>query len=331
MKTSITIIAFVLFVMAALTLRPDLGAQAVSPDASRRMAPEFEVSKQWINSSPLRLADLRGKVVLIDFWTYSCINCLRTIPYLNQWHERYKDRGLVVIGVHTPEFEFEGLRSNVEDAVKRLNIHYPIAQDNDYATWKRYDNVAWPAFYLVDRDGKITLVHYGEGQYDLMENRIRQLLGVDETVARDDGADLSRVRTPEIYFGTAHEDYLAARQKFSTANAYGSASTTYKLPDTVRSGEFAFGGGWIRRSDRASLTSDSGSIVLSFNAAKVHLVAGSSAGVDLVVRVDGGAPRRLHVDRPRLYTLFDSSDYREHSLQIDVSGLGFDAYSATFG
>ena len=331
MKTSISIIAFVLLVLAALTLRPDLGAQAASSDGSGRVAPEFEVSKQWINSPPLRLADLRGKVVLIDFWTYSCINCLRTIPYLNQWHERYKDRGFVVIGVHAPEFEFEGLRSNVEDAVKRLNIHYPVAQDNDYATWKRYENVAWPAFYLIGRDGKIAFVRYGEGDYDGMENRIRQLLGVENSVARDDGADLSRVRTQEIYFGTAHDDHQAAQPRISNAHALGSASTTYELPGIVHSGEFAFGSGWARHSDRASLTSDSGSIVLSFNAAKVHLVAGSSAGAELVVRIDGGAPQRLHVDRPRLYTLFDSGDYREHTLQIDISGKGFDVYSATFG
>ena len=334
MKTSIGLIAFVLLILAALTLRPDLGAQAMSPDATGRAAPEFQVSKQWINSPPLRLADLRGKVVLVDFWTYSCINCLRTIPYLNQWYDRYTDRGLVVVGVHAPEFEFEGLRSNVEGAVKRLGIRYPVAQDNDYATWKRYDNIAWPAFYLIDRDGKIAFVRYGEGEYDRMENKIRQLLGIDQSVARDDGIDLSGVRTPEIYFGNAHDDHQAAqpsRLESATPDAFGGLPAVYELPRTLRSGQFAFAGRWSRRADRASLQSESATIALRFNAAKVHLVAGSAAGSELVIRVDGEAPRRVRVDQPRLYTIFDRTDYHEHTLQIEISGAGFDAYSVTFG
>ena len=331
MKPSLAVIAPALSLSAALSLGLVSGTQAIQPETSGRIAPELEVSPQWINSPPLRLADLRGKVVLVDFWTYSCINCLRTVPYLNQWHERYKDRGLVVIGVHAPEFEFEGSHSNVEDAVKRLNIHYPVAKDNDYATWNRYNNIAWPAFYLVDRNGKIALVRYGEGEYDQMENRIRQLLGVEKSVARDNGVDLSQVRTPEIYFGVAHDDHQAAWQRVSSPLLFGGARRVYQLPDIVRSGEFALGGSWSRHSDRASLTSDTGGMVLRFNAAKMHLVAGSSAGAELVVRVDGGAPHRLHVDRPRLYTLFDSNDYREHTIRIAVSGQGFDAYSATFG
>jgi len=334
MKAAISAIAFALLIVAALTLRPDLGAQAVSPDATGRAAPEFQVSRQWINSPELHLSDLRGKVVLIDFWTYSCINCLRTIPYLNQWHERYQDRGLVVVGVHTPEFEFEGLRSNVEDAVRRLGIRYPVAQDNEYETWKRYDNIAWPAFYLIDREGKIVFMRYGEGGYDQMENRIRQLLGINDLVARDDGADLSKVRTSEIYFGTAHDDHQAPqasqREDFA-ADAFGGVPASYRLPGVVRAGEFAFAGRWSRRPDRASLLSESATIVLRFSAAKVHLVAGSAIGSDLVILVDGKVVNRVRVERPRMYTLFDSDDYREHTLQIEVSGAGFDAYSVTFG
>ena len=328
------VMAFVLLVLAALTLRPDLGAQATAPDATGRAAPEFQVASQWINSPPLRLADLRGKVVLVDFWTYSCINCLRTIPYLNQWHERYKDRGLVVIGVHAPEFAFEGLRSNVEDAVKRLGIRYPVAQDNDYATWKRYDNIAWPAFYLIDRDGKIAFVRYGEGEYDRMENKIRQLLGINDSVARDDGVDLSRVRTPEMYFGTGHENHQAAqaaRLESSAADAFGGVPAVYEMPGSLRAGEFALGGRWSRGTDRAALLAESATIALRFNAGKVHLVAGSAAGSDLLIHVDDEAPRRIHVDEPRLYTLYDGTDYREHTLQIEISGAGFDAYSVTFG
>ena len=327
----------VLLVLAALTLRPDLGAQEAPSESTGRPAPEWQVSPQWINSSPLRLADLRGKVVLLDFWTYSCINCLRTIPYLNQWNERYKDRGLVIVGIHTPEFEFEGLHSNVEDAVKRLGIRYAVAQDNDYATWDRYQNVAWPGFYLIDRSGKIALMRYGEGGYDRIENRIRQLLGIDEPVPRDNGTDLSQIRTAEIYLGTAHEDHqarqLSQRVEAAPARGIGDAgdSKSYTLPAALHVDEFAFGGTWARERDRASLVAGSGVIVLRFNAAKVHLVAGSATPVDLVVRVDGGPPQRVTVDRSRLYTLFDGDAYREHSLRVEVSGPGFDAYSFTFG
>lgn len=139
-------------------------------------APEFSGINKWLNSEPLTMASLRGKVVLVDFWTYSCINCLRTLPFVTKWYDRYRDKGLVVIGVHTPEFPFERETPNVETAIKRSAIHYPVAQDNRYATWKAYDNQYWPASYLVDRKGKIVLKHFGEGGYGEMESAIRQLL-----------------------------------------------------------------------------------------------------------------------------------------------------------
>ena len=325
MKVFYASVVSLLLLLAALTLRVDLGLDAPILAASGRSAPEWQVAEGWVNSKPLRLADLRGKVVLVDFWTYSCINCLRTIPYLNKWYDQYKDRGLVIVGIHTPEFGFEGQQVNVDDAVKRFGITFPVAQDNEYATWKGYDNFAWPGFYLIDQQGRIVFTKYGEGEYDRTENRIRKLLGIEDTVARDDGPDLSRVQTPEMYFGTAHESHQSANQNPAAG------SKMYELPGTLRSIEFALSGTWSRTAERATLDSDHGAITLRFNAAKVHLVAGAATPIEVIVHVDGGTPHSVLVARPQLYTLYDGSDYREHTLQIEIPARGFDAYSFTFG
>ncbi|MGV7211191.1 thioredoxin family protein [Oxalobacteraceae bacterium A2-2] len=141
-----------------------------------KTAPEFTGIDQWLNSAPLTMQQLRGKVVLVDFWTYSCINCLNTLPYVKAWNEKYKDQGLVVVGVHTPEYPFERSTDNVRSAIKRLQITYPVAQDNRYATWSAYDNNYWPAFYLIDKQGKVVYSHYGEGDYGRTESVIQSLL-----------------------------------------------------------------------------------------------------------------------------------------------------------
>jgi thiol-disulfide isomerase/thioredoxin len=160
---------------AALVLA--LSAQASTPAlADRGPAPEFTGIETWLNSPPLTMKDLRGKVVLVDFWTYSCINCLRTLPHVTKWHEKYKDQGLVVVGVHTPEFAFERSTNNVKTAARRFGVGYPIAQDNRYATWNAYRNQYWPASYLIDRNGRIMHQHFGEGGYEEMEAAIRTLL-----------------------------------------------------------------------------------------------------------------------------------------------------------
>jgi thiol-disulfide isomerase/thioredoxin len=139
-------------------------------------APEFSGIERWLNSPPLSMQSLRGKVVLVDFWTYTCINCIRTLPHVKSWHEKYKDKGLVVVGVHTPEYPFERATANVQAAIKRFGIAYPVAQDNRYATWQAYSNQYWPAVYLIDRQGRIAYTHFGEGAYEQTEARIRALL-----------------------------------------------------------------------------------------------------------------------------------------------------------
>lgn len=162
-------------VAAAAVFAATLANAAPTPgDASK--APEFAGIEQWLNSPPLTLSALRGKVVLVDFWTYSCINCIRTLPYVTQWYEKYKDKGLVVVGVHTPEYPFEKSTANVQASLKRFGIRYPVAQDNAYATWDAYKNQYWPALYLIDANGKIVYQHFGEGQYAETEAQIQKLL-----------------------------------------------------------------------------------------------------------------------------------------------------------
>ena len=162
-------------------------------------APEIIPGGVWFNSPPLTLESLRGKVVIIDFWTYTCINCQRTFPYLRAWHEKYKDQGLVIIGVHSPEFEFEKSQNNLSQAIADFKLPYPIVQDNDFATWRAYDNQYWPAKYIIDREGNIRYTHFGEGAYDESENIIQELLGTTSSI--NNPTYQNNARTPEIYMG----------------------------------------------------------------------------------------------------------------------------------
>ena len=212
-----------------------LGEETTRQDS--RPVPEFSGISAWLNSPPLTTEGLRGKVVLVQFWTYSCINCLRTLPYVTKWHEQYKDKGLVVVGVHTPEFAFEKERANVETAIKRLGIHYPVAQDNQYRTWRAFGNQYWPAAYLIDRSGTIVATQFGEGGYQQMENAIARLVGDRAPVAPTRDPDLSAVATPEMYLGSEKNDGAIVE----TQDA-GRGERTYALPDNVPPNRFALSG-----------------------------------------------------------------------------------------
>jgi len=166
-----------LLVAAATLVGASAGANAATAPFE---APEFSGITQWLNSEPLTMKQLRGKVILVDFWTYDCINCINTLSHVVQWHDKYKDKGLVVVGVHTPEYAFERKTENVRTALKRFDIRYPVAQDNRYATWNAYNNRYWPAFYLVNKKGRVVYTHFGEGQYEQTEARIQQLLAQTE-------------------------------------------------------------------------------------------------------------------------------------------------------
>ncbi len=293
--------------------------------SSQGAAPGFAGITQWLNSNPLTKEQLKGKVVLIDFWTYSCINCLRTLPYVTKWYDTYKDKGFVVIGVHTPEFAFEKETGNVQTAIEHLKINYPVVQDNDYVTWKAYKNKYWPAEYLIDQNGNIVYTHFGEGNYDHTENAIRQLLGIDKPVAKESGQDLSSIHSPEMYFNLARLKNLTPGQSPSEQ------IKNYLFPQTLALNEFAIEGQWQFSNENAELIKGPGKIRLHFSSGKVFMVAAANKAVTVKITVDGKAQQPVTINMSQLYTLFDSNDYREHTIDIEIPSAGFEAFTFTFG
>ncbi len=288
-------------------------------------APEFTGISKWLNSDPLTMQELKGKVVLVDFWTYTCINCVRTLPYVTKWYDTYKDQGFVVIGVHTPEFAFEKDTNNVATAIKRHNINYPVAQDNDYTTWKAYNNQFWPAEYLIDKNGNIVYTHFGEGKYDVTENAIRQLLGLDKEVTADNGINLSGVKSPEMYFGIDRLQYLNPSQSPKLQAA------EYSLPQNLALNTFALEGNWKFDPEKTTLAKGPGKIQLKFHSGKVFMVATSTKPIVIQTIVDGKPAKTVTVQGSQLYTLFDSNDYSDHLLEIQIPDGGFEAFTFTFG
>ena len=319
---------FVLVIVAVLAVVHFSTSLLISDEATpqgHRSAPEFSGISGWLNSEPLAIESLRGKVVLVQFWTYSCINCLRTLPYVTKWHAQYKDKGLVVVGVHTPEFAFEKERANVETAIKRLGIHYPVAQDNQYRTWRAFGNQYWPAAYLIDRSGTIVATQFGEGGYQQMENAIAHLVGDRAPVAQTTDPDLSAVGTPELYFGSEKNDGAIVETQEA---AHG--ERTYALPGNVPPNRFALSGPWNVTEDRATSSADGDEILLRFTAPKVNLVAGSLSPQTLSVIVDGVPQPPVTVDGSRLYSLYSGTN-GEHVLRLKAPKAGLSAYTFTFG
>lgn len=288
-------------------------------------APEFSGISAWINSEPLQIKDLQGKVVLLDFWTYSCINCLRTLPHLTKLYDAYQDKGLVIVGVHTPEFAFEKEKSNVEMAVKQFGIKYPVAQDNDYKTWNAYGNRYWPAEYLIGKDGHLARVHFGEGDYGQTESAVRQLLGLSPSPSSDQPEALGPIGSPEMYFG------LSRLQNLSTSQDPSAEPKDYAFPKRLPLNSFALSGRWTFADDKI-VASEAGKIRLHFSAGKVFMVASSQAGnITLKIKVDGQLQPEVIVNDSKLYTLFDSSSYGEHEIEIEADGPGLEAFTFTFG
>lgn len=292
-------------------------------------APDFAGISHWLNLPAGRqvptIADLRDKVVLIDFWTYSCINCIRTLPYVTKWYDTYKDKGFVVVGVHTPEFAFEKVTTNVQTAMQRFSINYPVAQDNDYRTWNAYNNQYWPAEYLIDQKGNIVYKHFGEGEYDHTENAIRQLLSYNSAVGAENGQDLSGVRSPEMYFEPSRLEYLTPDQKPLQE------PQTYTLTQNLALNNFALEGTWQFADDHASLVKPGGKIKLRFSSGKVFMVAAADKPITIQIMVDGKPQPSVTVQMSQLYTLFDSTDYKEHTIEITIPDAGFEAFTFTFG
>jgi hypothetical protein len=307
------------------------GLLAVNLASARSPAPEFVGNDGWLNTDgPLTIAGTRGKVVLVEFCTYTCINWRRTLPYVNRWYSEYGPQGLQIIGIHTPEFGFERDRPNVESAILKLDVRFPIAQDNEYQTWQAWDNHAWPTFYLLDRDGQIRLVREGEGYAQEIEAAIRNLLGLARAGASEhpaDDADLSRVGTPEIYFGSQHptpQDRAQSPRQGAAAYAFGHLGSP-KL------NQYQLDGTWARGEEALVLRSPLGKIRIHFSAAKLHLIAGASQPAPARVSVDGGGERAIEVSMPTLYTLLDSDGYGEHLLELECATPGLSLFSATFG
>jgi len=323
--------------------------QAVKPlpaDSNSQMAPEIIAGGKWFNlpdgKTKLSLADIRGKVVLIDFWTYTCINCIRTLPYIRAWDEKYRSKGLVIIGVHTPEFEFEKDAGNVQKALGDFAIKYPVVQDNDYATWNAYNNQYWPAKYFIDKNGNIRSTHFGEGKYDESEKLIQELLaetGVDIANMPISNQDYSiDTRTPETYLGYARINNFGSLEGIVQDKA-----SLYSAPKNLRSNNFAYSGSWTVTSERA-MPEKGANLTFNFESKNVYLVMrpkGKDSGqikvflddqlVDAKIAGDDVSGGEVKVADDRLYTLIKLPAPGKHLLRLEFLDNNLELYAFTFG
>jgi thiol-disulfide isomerase/thioredoxin len=331
------------------------GAEAQQPPSIIGLSPLYGLSGAtgWINSEPLTAKELKGKVVLVDFWTYSCINCLRSLPYIRAWADKYKDSGLVVIGVHTPEFDFEKQQPNVQKAVRKFGITYPVALDSKRAIWDAFSNVSWPAHYFIDAKGKVSFEHFGEGNYEQSERWIQKLLEErasspmpESTVSVqaqgvEAAADVNDVRSPETYIGYARAEHFA-----SPGGIRQDADKVYTAPAQPALNRWGFSGKWADHQQIAVLKLAGGKIVFHFYARDLHLVLGPTADgkpVRYRVTIDGQAPGENHgvdtdaegngiVTEDRLYQLVrQKGAVTDHVFAIEFEDPGVEAFSFTFG
>ena len=325
--------------------RPILADEGPMPDLTGAVA--------WLNSAPLTRDSLRGKVVLIDFWTYSCINCLRALPYVEGWAAKYEDAGLVVIGVHTPEFAFEKERANVEKAVRDLKISYPVAIDSDYKIWQAFNNEYWPAHYFIDGKGRIRYHHFGEGQYDESERVIQQLLKENGATSLAEGVlsvsgngaeaapDKGNSRSPETYIGYHRAEHFASAEPIAQ-----DSRKAYTLRPRLSLNQWGLAGTWKVSAESAVLQTTPGKIVFRFHARDLHLVLGPTMDgqpVRFTVKLDGTAPGEDHgsdtdasgagtVQDHRLYQLIrQKGPVEDRTFEIEFLDPGVQAFAFTFG
>ncbi|MCA9387367.1 cytochrome c biogenesis protein DipZ [Candidatus Dojkabacteria bacterium] len=300
-------------------------------------APEIQGIAQWINSNGETIESLKGKVVLIDFWTYSCINCIRTIPFVEGWYEKYKDDGFVVIGVHAPEFSFEKDFENVKKAVGDYKIAYPVAMDNDFKTWRAYDNHYWPAHYFIDKEGNVVHTHFGEGKYDESEMVIRYLLGLDnmsDVENKNVNVPITSNQTQETYIG-----YNRIERNSNYSQIAYDTKKTYTADTDLSSNMWSFGGNWKIEGERATAGTDA-TISMKFNAKDVYLVLGAEQESKISVKIDGqlqhlGADANengeITINEKKLYKLVHSDEFLKDSVLEITFGEGVAAYAFTFG
>jgi thiol-disulfide isomerase/thioredoxin len=308
--------------------------------------PSLGGATSWLNSEPLGPAELRGRVVLVNFWTLTCINWLRQEPYVRAWSQAYRDDGLVVLGVHTPEFSFEHERDGVRLATQDRDIDYPVALDNDYAIWRAFDNHYWPALYFIDADGIIRDHHFGEGRYEESERVLQRLLRIERASAAVDAlgveaaADWDHVRTPETYLG-----YERATAFAMPIGAVLDEGRTYQLPERIPLNQWAVAGEWTIGPEKIVLGAAGGTIAFRYHARDAHLVLCAHPGDQIPFRVllDGEAPGRSHgvdvdengtgvLQAGRMYQLMrQHGTVREQTVQVTFLAPGAEAYVFTFG
>ena len=302
-------------------------------------APDISTPDYFINTNgrKINISDYKGKkVVLLDIWTYSCINCKRTLPYINEWYKKYEDEGLVIIGLHTPEFSFEKVEKNVIEAVKKENIKYPVVMDNDFSTWRAYQNRYWPMKYLIDMDGFVVYAHAGEGAYDETELKIQELLGelhsrleMKTSVSGGiiDPANkvvVGEVGSPETYFGSDRNEYLANGEQ----NKEGEQTLT--IPNNIILNKLYLGGKWNIFPEYASAGAG-GEIVFKYKSKNIYMTAGSKSGAEVEVYLDGKLNKTINIKSETLYTLIEGTNYNEHTLRLKIKSGTLEAFTFTFG
>jgi thiol-disulfide isomerase/thioredoxin len=288
-------------------------------------APAIVGIDQWFNSAPLNISDLKGKVVLVDFWTYSCINCVRTLSTITAWDEKYRDAGLVIIGIHTPEFEFEKNPDNVKASLAAHTIRYPVALDSHSSTWESFNNHYWPAHYLIDKQGNVVYTHFGEGDYDITENNIRALLGLKAEAAVSQSEPQNKAETPETYLGYARAQHFATKMPHDI-------DVIYVPPETLPYNAWSLFGKWNVGAENITAKGKGAAITLHFTAKKVFLVLGNTdAPVHLSIKLNGKPQKGITVDHHSLYQVASQDTSKSGMLEITADNTGLEAYAFTFG
>ena len=291
-------------------------------------APEFAGVDNWLNSQPLTMASLKGKVVLVDFWTYSCINCVRTLPYITEWDRKYHDKGLIIIGVHSPEFEFEKNLDNVKAALIAHNIKYPVALDNHLDTWTNFHNLYWPAHYLINRDGKVIYTHFGEGEYDITENNIRVLLGLDKTLENSSATQSNPEQTPETYLGRIRTNNFSSTEPLTIDSI-----NNYTEPKYLPLHHWALSGKWQAHAENIVSQEPDAKLLFHFNSKKVFLVLGTKdkQDINIKIKLNGKEYSDIKVNNHKLYELINQPTAKEGVIEIIAEKSGLEGYAFTFG
>ncbi len=285
-------------------------------------APQISGITQWINSEPKTIEQLKGKVVLIDFWTYSCINCIRTLPYLKSWYDKYHDQGFEIIGIHSPEFSFEKEANNVRKAAQKYGLNYPIALDNDFITWNNYSNRYWPAHYLINKDGNVVYTHFGEGNYDITEKNIQYLLGIDKgNIQKDTNTHITQDQSPETYLGLDR------------------AEREVKNDQSIPLHHWAIGDGWSRHPQYIQSQKEGASLIFHASAEKIFLVLDKSGpksiDINIQVKTENSDEfkniKNINIDQASLYELIDLKTSQEFYIKIKSFKAGLKVFAFTFG